>query len=1250
MSGVDVLSGGGEMGALARQVDWRQTAVGPPESWPQSLRTAVSMLLESKFPMLLCWGPDFIQFYNDPFRPILGARKHPALGRSTRDTFAEAWHIIGPLFEQVMAGTAVGFDDMLVPLDRNGFLEECYFVYSYSPFRVESGNVGGVLVTCTETTGRVVAERRLHTLRELASQAAQPQTVDDAWAGAACVLAANAADLPFALLYALEENGGAARLVGPPTAGWSPAVITADAAIPDVAPSDPGSWPLFDPVAAPVEKIVDDVRRRFGDRAGAAWPEPVERALVLPIRRPGLPAPYGFLVAGLSPRLSFDDHYRDFLSLVGDQIATAIANARAYAEERQRTEALLELDRQKTAFFSNVSHEFRTPLTLLLGPIEDALARSPRALTGSELELVHRNAHRLLRLVNTLLDFSRLEARRMQAVFVETDLAALTRETASAFQSLMERAGLTFEIDCPPLAFPVVVDTTMWEKILLNLLSNAFKFTQQGGVSVQLRQRDDSIELIVRDTGAGIPPGDLPHVFDRFHRVEGTPARTFEGSGIGLALVRELVRLHGGIISAQSTVGQGSSFTVTIPASGSRVAQDSRAARTGDHTPSPYIDEASRWSGATAQGVTSGEGAAEGGSSGPVPARILVVDDNADMRDYVRRLLRPHWTVDVAANGREALKHIAGNVPDLVISDVMMPEMDGMELLRQLRASEETRGIPFILLSARSGEESAVEGLSAGADDYVVKPFSARELVARARTQLEVAQLRRETAAQNDRLLTLIDMAPAAIAVVRGPDHVYELANEGYLRLVGRQDVVGKAGRAVLPELVEQGIWTLLDRVYETGQPYLAHELRVELDRLGSGVLDEGFFNFVLQPLKDARGRTEGVLIHAVEVTGLVRGRRSLDDARKIAESANRAKDEFLAMLGHELRNPLAPILTALQLMRLRGEIGAEKERDVIERQVRHVVRLVDDLLDVSRIARGKIELKREHVELATVVAKAIELTSPLIEQKQHALTVDVPAQGLAVHGDPTRLQQILFNLLNNAAKYTEPRGRIAITAARLGDEIEIRVRDSGMGIDPAMLPDIFGLFVQERQALDRSQGGLGLGLAIVRNLAELHGGRAAVSSGGRGLGSEFIITLPASLAAAPAPTAPTRALERSPSAAMMRVLVVDDNEDAASFLAEALRIEGFQTQTAADGPSAIRVAGTFAPHVALLDLGLPVMDGYELAEHLRRSSAAPVLIAVSGYGSKGDQDRSVASGFASHLVKPVDLDELVARLRALQV
>ncbi|MEO8843456.1 MAG: PAS domain S-box protein [Kofleriaceae bacterium] len=355
-------------------------------------------------------------------------------------------------------------------------------------------------------------------------------------------------------------------------------------------------------------------------------------------------------------------------------------------------------------------------------------------------------------------------------------------------------------------------------------------------------------------------------------------------------------------------------------------------------------------------------------------------------------------------------------------------------------------------------------------------------------------------------------------------------------------------------------------------------------------------------------------------------------DARELAESANRSKDQFLAILGHELRNPLAPIVTALKL--LPEDRASARARDAIERNVKHLVRLVDDLLDVSRITQQKVQLEKTRVELADIVERAVELTSPLVEERQHHLDVRVPS-GLVVFGDSTRLAQVIANLVNNAAKYTERGGHIAVEAAARADRIELTVRDDGTGIAPEMLPHVFDLFAQESQSLERSHGGLGLGLAIVRSLVAMHDGTITASSEGRDRGSSFTLTLPA---AARATTVP---IERITSTRLpevsRRILVVDDNTDAAELMAELFRRGGHHTVVAHDGPSALQVAATFAPEIAILDIGLPVMDGYELARRLRDQLGSIHLIALTGYGQASDRERAVAAGFDLHLVKPVD-------------
>jgi len=727
-----VLSGGGEMGALMRSIDWSTTAVGPVEGWPQSLRTAISILLESRFGMMVAWGPQLTHFYNDAYRPTLGATKHPSQGKSVPSVFPEIWSTIGPLFDGVMAGVAVSFDDLLVPLDRNGYLEECYFTFCYSPIRNESHAVGGVLVTVTESTTRVVSDRRLHTLRDLAARASETKVESQSWLDAATTLGKNADDVPFALLYAVDADGAGATLMGSsgPLHGAiaAPRVVFAEAA--------ERSWPLEAVVTSNVPALVDDVQARFGAQLGQKWAEPVRRALALPVRRPGTAAAYGVVIIGLNPRGAHDAAYRDFCGLVADQVATAVGSARAYAEERTRAEAL----------------------------------------TG---------ANRLL-----------------------------------------------------------------------------------------------------------------------------------------------------------------------------------------------------------------------------------------------------------------------------------------------------------------------------------------------------------ESLAESER------------------------------------------------------------------------------------------------------------------------------QARSEAELASRAKDEFLAILGHELRNPLAPMLTALRLMQERGFQASDLA--ILERQVSALVRLVDDLLDVSRIARGKVELRKKRIELSSVVHSGLETASPLLEERKHHIDLSVPAEGLAIDGDADRLSQVVSNLLTNAAKYSEPGTEIHVAARAHetqaaqgtqegGSRVKLSIRDHGIGIPPEKLTRIFDMFVQQPQSLDRAGGGIGLGLTIVRNLVTLHGGHVTAASAGPGTGSEFVVDLPLAAPLTPVPLrVPTRKTVDLPKPKTFRILVVDDNEDAADTLAEFLTEVGHEVRTTQDGPSALDVARTFKPEICLLDIGLPVMDGYELARRLRELEGLPPdlrLVAITGYGQDADRRRSAEARFDRHLVKPIDLDVLLSAL-----
>ncbi len=699
---------------------------------------------------------------------------------------------------------------------------------------------------------------------------------------------------------------------------------------------------------------------------------------------------------------------------------------------------------------------------------------------------------------------------------------------------------------------------------------------------------------------------------------------------------------------------------MTIPRGSAELHKESSGAPTVEPsraTRAAYVEEAQRWLPSGAD-VTAPDSAAQAApAAGARAARILVAEDNADMRDYLTRLLSERWTVQTATDGAQALAKATANPPDAIVSDMMMPGLDGLQLVAELRKSDRTREVPFILLSARADQQSTMAALARGASDYMVKPFSARELLARVAAQLEIAAVQR---AARQRLESFLMDAPAAIAVVHGPAHVFVLANQRYEQIVGRRDLVGKVGRSALPELTEQGVWDLFDRVYATGEPFVADAFPVQLARGEGGELEATFFNWVAQPTRARDGSTDGVMIFAVEVTDQVRARRELEQASAVeqmlrteAEGANRAKDEFLAMLGHELRNPLAPISTALQLMRLRGSETAEKERLVIERQVKHLEGLVSDLLDVSRIAQGKFDLKRTRNEISELLTDAIEMSSTLLEQRHHRLDIQVASSGLLVDGDSGRLKQVFANLIANAAKYTEPNGHIAIEANRRDDDVlVIEVRDNGVGISAEMLPRIFDLFSQVPQSLARSQGGLGLGLSIVRSIVRMHGGQVFAKSDGEGRGSTFVVELPAANAAVAVPREPLLAIKRAMSleANAQRILIVDDNRDAAELLSEMLQTVGHTTEVAHDGLHALRVATDFRPSVALLDIGLPVMDGYQLARRLRSESGLDQvrLVAITGYGQQTDRRRSEEAGFDAHLVKPVKFEALAEILDTL--
>lgn len=2020
----DFLAGGGEMGALMREMKWEQTPLGPVETWSPSLKMMTRFLLANRFPMLLWWGPQFYQLYNDAYRPVLGAKHPHYLARPVSECWSEIWHILRPLIETPFnGGPATWMEDILLEINRYGFLEETHFTIAYSPVPDETApsGIGGVLATVHEISEKVVGERRIVVLRDLSTRAVEAKTAEEACIVAASTLTKHSRDVPFALLYLIDPDGKRARLAG--SAGIAEGSQAGPLVIELQQKSgNESAWPLSEVVRTETLQIVEDLASRFGDAVPPGpWADPPRQAAVTPIHSNITHQLAGLLVVGISSRLRFDDSYRSFIELAASQIATAVANARAYEEERERAEALAELDRAKTVFFSNVSHEFRTPLTLMLGPLEDMLSDGLSGTNRERLEVAHRNSLRLLKLVNTLLDFSRIETGRIQASYEPTNLAVFTTELASVFRSAIERAGLRLIVDCPPLEELVYVDREMWEKVVLNLLSNALKFTFDGEIEVGLKigeakehgkagtqqagiskaRPPKSVTLTVRDTGTGIPADELPHLFRRFHRVKGARARTFEGSGIGLALVQELVKLHGGTVNVESEVDRGTTFTVAIPLGKSHLpAERIWSARDVDSLSlrsEAFVEEVSRWLPAanlkTAFATNGRQAVAQGADLTETRAlfpshgsKILLADDNADMRDYVRRLLTDSgYQVEAVVDGQAALQAARKQQPDLVLTDVMMPGLDGLGLLEELRKDERLKTIPVIMLSARAGEESQIGGLQAGADDYLIKPFSARELLARVGSHLKLRRTRHQweeaLRASERKFSAAFAQSPLALTITSLEDGRLVEVNDSFVRLSGftREEVLGRspaelklwveserhteglkqlqmgesifgiearfrmkngdervgivgaslieinsrphvvssvaditerkqaetrlallaeisemtrhvetangllfavsqavgehlrvrrclfneidldrdletihqdycreaesvagvhrvsdyspiataemmAGKTVVNRdsqidprtaqfyeqsyapngerayvavpLMREGRWVaslwvsddrprnwseqeidLLEAVAErtwlaveklrgqqalresqahlkltteaaqvgtwqwdlkSGELYWSEihkqlwgygdspepiyfeawarqvdeadlrqaeqaieacllnreEYNVEyritprgttetrwIRSIGRAVYDESGkavsmlgvsfditeikqtedllrqsatqlalitdtapvfiarcdrqerFRFVNTPyasrfgltpedcigkripevigaeaheqfrqyieivlrgepvefeteipytkignhfmhcsyapefdangnvigwvsaitditerkraeeerdllfVREREAREEAETLNQVSLTlagkldlqilvqtvtdagtkltgaefgaffynvinehdesyllytlsgapreafekiglprntalfehtfrglGIVRsddilehpdygknfphrgmpkghlpvrsylavpvvsrsgevlgglffGHSStcvfterderigagiasqaaiaIDNARlfnevqqelaqrkqaeeavreseerfrmiannmaqlawtcdelgfatwynqrwyeytgttwnqmqgegwksvhhpehlnRVSESLNRSitsgqewedtfplrgkdgtfrwflsraipirdakgdvvrwfgtntdvteqreaqealreadrrKDEFLAMLAHELRNPLSSIRNAAQVLKLLGPVDANQQlaADVVERQTQHLSRLVEDLLDVSRISRGKIALQCEPLELATIINRAIEISRPLIDSRKHLLTVTLPTEPLNIQGDLTRLVQVVGNLLNNAAKYTEENGHIRIEAGREDNRAVIRVRDNGMGLAPELISRVFDLFMQADRSLDRSQGGLGIGLTLVRNLVEMHGGRIEARSDGPGHGSEFIIRLPVLQLTGTQTKPQATALQSEPRMSHLRVLVVEDKRDAAELMAFILKRNGHEVRLSGNGVDALEVAEAFRPHAVICDIGLPGMSGYEVGMRLRQQAAfsQTMLIALSGYGQKESRQRAEKAGFNYYLVKPVEPDALIALLDSLQ-
>ncbi|MGB9649889.1 MAG: ATP-binding protein [Stellaceae bacterium] len=1186
-------------------------------------------------------------------------------------------------------------------MERNGYPEETYYTFSYSPILTEDGTVGGIICANTDDTHRVIGERQLALLRELATDTAEARSWQQACERAASALSTNRRDLPFAMIYMADPDGGTVSLAGlsgiEPGHPAAPVSFALEAASP---------WPIGAVLEQHAPQFVSDLARAFpGDIPTGAWGQPPARAVVLPIPATGETGRTGALIAGLNPFRLFDRSYSGFLDLVVGQIAAALTNADAYEAERRRAEALAEIDRAKTTFFSNVSHEFRTPLTLMLGPLEELLANQARSGGNSDRDLIetaHRNGLRLLKLVNSLLDFSRIEAGRVQARYQPTDLAALTAEVASTFRSAVGQAGLRLTINCLPLAEPVSVDPDMWEKIVLNLISNAFKFTFEGEIGVSIGTSADgaAAELTVRDTGTGIPAHELPHLFERFHRIEGAKGRTFEGSGIGLALVQELVRLHGGAIGVDSEPGRGTVFTIIVPFGSAHLPSE----RIGDARRGPariraqaYVEEALSWlprdkGGDAADPALTRSILDDFDAPAPpaAPGRVLLADDNADMRDYVCRLLADqHYAVEAVADGEAALAKIRGHAPDLVLTGVMMPGLDGFGLLRALRADPTTRDIPVLLLSARAGEEARVEGIDIGANDYLTKPFSARELLARVSTNLQMARVRREAMealrARTVELETVLATVPAGVWFThdRNARRITSNLQAAALLRLAPEEVASLGSRngngPKIGVFNSEGV-EIKRRDLPLPRAARGEEIRDEELELRFANGDTTTLLVQATPLRDrADAGVKGAIAAAVDITrrklaeqSLRRVNENLDERvaeeierRRQAESELRQAQKIEAIgqltggVAHDMNNLLLVIQGSLEWLErqaLPGDSGTARAMQMAQRGVSRASALTSQLLAFAR----RQPLDPRPVEPNRLVAAMSDLLRRTLGESIAIETV--LAGGLwRTFADPNQVENAILNLAVNARDAMPQGGKLTIETANsylddgyaaahhevvAGQYVMIAISDTGIGMSKEAVEKAFEPFFTTKEP----GRGTGLGLSQVYGFAKQSGGHVKIYSE-PGQGTTVKMYLPRHTgdeapAAEPAPAAIPSAQDAE------TILVVEDDDDVRANSVASLRELGYRVVEAADAAGAMRRLER-DPSIRLLftDVGLPGgQNGRQLTDAAREYRPDLKVLFTTGYARNAIVHHGRLDPGVELIVKPYTYAALAEKIRAVLV
>ncbi|CAG8442393.1 9607_t:CDS:10 [Scutellospora calospora] len=1198
---------------MAYNYDWSTTSLGPIDSWDPTIKTAFNICLQSAFPITIFVPPDWNQFYNEACIPIIKA-KHPyVFGKPTIEGFYEAAHFMIPEFESVREkGKGIFKKDNCAELQRDGYIEETYFDYTMSPIFKKDGTFCGIFSLTLETTQRVLNTRRLSLLGKFGHQISDVKSLESACRIITNTLRDNNADIPYALIYFIEHKS---------TAASESLIARLISTTFDDNSKNKRRFPEYFPETHELINLNKDSNKSHNTyielkRTTAtysflkceSWPiylaikdgqhvkvllKDESQAVLLPIKISSCKGQVlsVVLICGINRRCTLDEQYMEFLQLVKTQVNAYLQQGNSVEEEKKSSNILINLNSQKIMFFQGISHELKTPLTLMLSPLDDVINECPQeAPIMSYLQTIRRNSRRLLKLVNTLLQFSNMETDQLEANYRETNIAEFTRELVSDFENMAKSLGLDYIIDIPhseefikAVGDNVYLDHEMYEIIIFNLCSNAIKHTWNGRITIRLYidYKDDKRLIVfeISDTGVGIPKIALPNIFNRFYRVESQGSRSHEGTGIGLSLVKEFIIRHGGDITVTSVVNQGTTFKcwfpigcMHLPANQIRFNEVENPISHGRELYTNrqlYLEESSQWiknNTSEAQddiimfNLSTNDPSTDD-SAIRKRYQILLVDDNADMRDYLSDLLK-EFDIRRACDGQEALRVLEKlpKLPDLILSDVMMPNMNGYQLLEVLRSDIKTQLIPVILLSAKASEESKITGLDKGADDYLTKPFSARELIARIRANIELSLLRRKILFQQCKqeetkqlLLSITDKILSGLGLKETLQYVVKeiyhritservfiiLKNERSKIMSNRIIAIYEDSISLTSPLIEisdnnksksqitdspeflnnnSGIEIFLDKYSDhvhKNASILSVEIKLKNDLWGWIKLHRSPNSIWLDSEIELVQQISNQISLAITHESLLEENSAKEIQIKAIETANNIINQVLANTSHELRTPLGAIVGILSSFDCTNLTTDQKDMiNIVSYASDTILSIVNNILYAAKLEAQKIILINRTFDLLELFEDIIEAFGKRAIAKNIELIVNCDVDGFPryVKSDPDRV------------KFTE-KGEIILTISMQSQNVIdmhkesptygqtiikgnllVELCDTGIGMDPEYIKHAWKRFSQGDTSITRKQDGTGLGLSICKSLVEINGGEInAVSQLGKG--SKFWFT-----------------------------------------------------------------------------------------------------------------------------------------------